>query len=403
VGIVRPLTFDYPHDPHVADMTDQWMFGDWILAAPVLEELGTGKGQSTIRRLYLPPGDWIDYFRGTRLKGGQWINYPLNTESWMDWPLFIKEGAIIPVADPARAIHTAKPEFIYLDIYPSSQRTLGEFYDDDGDSYDYENGQFHRQHITAQSRATGTDIHLSANAGAYTSTVKHFVLRVHGHAAAEVSINGHSAAAVNSRYGLSQADAGWHTDVDVIGPVTLIKVPAGEKAQVSLRGTQNIHADMEILYSSDASLSGPTPPPIPLKTNNAMYVDANLFGMPKSLRPVIATNHKGYTAGGFIAGFTTPGTAATYYLRRRKAGRYRVSFRVANADLNTVKTMNVYVNGIMAGELSIASTASWDTWQNIAIYLPLAAGNNTIMLRHDADNTGLINLDCVKVPHKPSA
>ena len=112
-------------------------------------------------------------------------------------------------------------------------------------------------------------------------------------------------------------------------------------------------------------------------------------------------NHTGYTAGGFIAGFTLPGTGATYYLRRHKAGRYRVAFRVANADINTIKTMNVYVNGIMAGELTIASTASWDTWQNITMYLPLAAGNNTIMLRHDENNTGKINLDTMIVPYKP--
>ena len=158
---------------------------------------------------------------------------------------------------------------------------------------------------------------------------------------------------------------------------------------------------MEILDSQDASIFGPTPPTVPLKTSNPMYSDTHLFGPSPSLRPAIMTNHTGYTAGGFIAGFASIGTGASYYLRRHAAGRYRVVFRVANADLNTIKTMNVYVNGIMAGELSIPSTASWDTWQNIAMYLPLAAGNNTIMLRCDDNNTGKINLDSVSVPYKP--
>ncbi|MHB1234020.1 MAG: TIM-barrel domain-containing protein, partial [Burkholderiales bacterium] len=402
VGIVRPLTFDYPKDHNVATIADQWMFGHWIMAAPVLEKMGSGKEESTTRRIYLPPGDWIDYFRGDRLKGGRWIHYQLNADSWMDWPLFIKDGAIIPVADPVKAVHTAKPEMIYLDIYPAAQRSQGEFYDDDGDSYDYQHGQFHRQIISVQAHTTGTDINLSPNAGAYSSTVKHFVLRVHGHAAAEVTVNGQAVKAVENRYALSQATSGWHTDVDVIGAVTFIKIPAGQKVDVHLSGTQHGHKEVEILDSSDASISGPTPPTVPLKTNNDMYTDTHLFGPSPSLRPVILNNHKGYTAGGFIAGFDLPGTAATYYLRRHKAGRYRVVFRVANADLNTIKTMNVYVNGIMAGELTIASTASWDTWQNIGIYLPLAAGNNTIMLRHDENNTGKINVDCVEVPYRPT-
>lgn len=401
VGIVRPLTFDYPADRHVAAITDQWMFGPWMMAAPVVEEMPSGKNQSATRKMYLPPGDWIDYFRGDRLTGGQWIHYPLNEDSWMDWPLFIKNGAIIPTADPVKAIHTAKPEMIYLDIYPAAQRSQGEFYDDDGDSYDYQHGQFHRQIISAVAHANGTDIELSANAGAYRSTVKHFILRVHGHAADAVTVNGQAVNPVESRYALSQAPGGWHTDVDVIGDLTLIKVPAGEKVEVHLRGMRQVHKKVEVLTSSDASIFGPTPPTVPLKTGNSMYSDTHLFGPSPSLRPVVMTNHTGYAAGGFIAGFELPGTGAAYYLRRHKAGRYRVVFRVANADINTIKTMNVYVNGIMAGELSIASTASWDTWQNIAMYLPLAAGNNTIMLRHDENNTGKINLDTLTVPREP--
>ncbi len=401
VGIVRPLTFAYPKDQNVATITDQWMFGDWMMAAPVVEKMGDGKDESTTRRLYLPPGDWIDYFRGDRLTGGKWIHYPLNKDSWMDWPLFIRNGAIIPAADPVKAIHTAKPEMIYLDIYPAAQQSQGEFYDDDGDSYDYQHGQFHRQAITAQSHHDGADVHLAANTGAYSSTVKHFVLRVHGHAAGTVTVNGQALKAVENRYALSQAAGGWHTDVDVIGPVTLIKIPAGQKVTVHLRGTQSVRKEMEVLDSQDASIFGPTPPTVPLKTSNPMYSDTHLFGRSPSLRPAIMTNHTGYTAGGFIAGFASIGTGASYYLRRHAAGRYRVVFRVANADLNTLKTMNVYVNGIMAGELSIPSTESWDTWQNIAMYLPLAAGNNTIMLRRDENNTGKINLDSVSVPYKP--
>jgi alpha-glucosidase (family GH31 glycosyl hydrolase) len=207
VGIVRPMTFDYPDDPTVADMTDQWMFGDWIMAAPVLEKFEATRKNPT-RRVYLPEGQWIDYFRGDRYSGGQWIDYQLNTESWMDWPLFIKAGAIIPIADPVRAIHTAKPEKIFVDVYPAATRTVGEFYDDDGQSYDYQRGEFHRQKITAMRAAAKTSVQISESSGAYRSSVKHFVLRVHGQAAAQVRVNAKACRHVADVQGLSGVDSG---------------------------------------------------------------------------------------------------------------------------------------------------------------------------------------------------
>ncbi len=403
IGIVRPLTFDYPDDHTVAAMSDQWMFGDWILAAPVLEKLGNRKGEAMERRIYLPKGDWIDYFRGTQLSGGQWITYRLNAESWMDWPLFIKAGAIIPTADPVKAIHTAKPEMIYLDIYPAKRESHGKFYDDDGDSYDYQHGMFHQQSISVKRfSSVHTEIHLSANSGRYQSSVQNFVLRVHGHAARKVMINDLAVNAVIDGYALLQTPSGWFTDVDVIGPVTYIKIPAGQKLTVQLHGQQMIRKDVEILSSGDASLSGPAPSIVPLQNSLQMYAGSHLFALAACQRPTVATKYHGYTAGGYITGFSLPGTAATFYLRRRKSGSYLVTFRVANADINAVKTINVYVNGLLTSELRIASLAGWNDWENIEMYLPLAMGNNTIMLRYDQNNTGKINLDSVHIPWEPS-
>lgn len=69
------------------------MFGEWLLVAPITE-----RGQS-VKWIYLPEGTWIDYNRGTVYEGGQYIPYSLNSESWTDIPMFIKEGAIIPTQD----------------------------------------------------------------------------------------------------------------------------------------------------------------------------------------------------------------------------------------------------------------------------------------------------------------
>ncbi len=399
VGIVRPLTFDYPDDPNVATMSDQWMFGDWILAAPIMEKMGTGQGETMTRRIYLPAGEWTDYFRGTRHKGGQWIDYALNSNSWNDWPLFIKDGAIIPLADPVRAIHTSKPELVYLDVFPAEKPTHGEFYDDDGESYDYQTGHFHQQLISARKTQNGDDVHIGARQGTYNSSVKSFVVRLHGRAAAMVHANGRALPHAASAAALEKAASGWCADMDVYGPVTLVKVPAGQldSLVISAAGSQRVVKTEEILTAGDASLSGPTPQTVPLKSNNGMYVDASLFGPIPDTRNTVATNHSGFTGNGFIAGFTSVGTGATFYLRRAKAGNYLARFRVANGAPTTTQTLNVYVNGVQFGVLKIPGLPNWNAWQELPMYLPLASGCNSIMLRRDAENTGDVNLDCLKV------
>ncbi len=381
VGIVRPLLFDYPADPHVANMTDQWMFGDWMLAAPVLDKLGTGKDESLTRRIYLPEGEWTDYFRGHRHVGGRWITYALNATTWMDWPLFIKDGAIIPTVAPSPAIHTAKPAMVYLDIFPATTPSAGVFYDDAGDNFDYEKGRFHRQLITAQRRGQQARVTVAAKQGTYTSSVKHYVVRMHGQAALGVHSGGQALPQVADALALSKATSGWYPDVDVYGPVTMVKIPAGADTEVALdvSGHQVLTRTMELLTAGDASLTGPTP----------------------ETRNTIATNHPGYTGIGFIAGFTAPGTAAAFYLCRQQAGHYRVNFRVANGNPGSIQTLNVYVNGILFGPLDIPGRQDWSTWEELEMYLPLVAGNNTIMIRRDPENTGDVNLDCVKIPWQP--
>ncbi len=293
---------------------------------------------------------------------------------------------------------------IYLDVFPAAAASSGEFYDDDGESYDYEHGQFHRQIITAQQQADGARLHITARQGTYSSTVRHFVVRLHGQAARQVHVGGQEWPRVDDTLALGQAASGWCTDVDVYGPVTLVKVPAGMERELILvtSGRQAIHKTVEVLTAGEASRSGPKPATVPLQTNNPMYTDANLFGPIPNTRVGLANNHTGYTGRDFIAGFETTGTAASFYFRRRKAGNYAVQFRMANGAPTTVQSLNVYVNGIRYETLHIPGLQDWNTWEDLTLYLPLVAGNNTIMLRRDPENTGEVNLDCLKIPYAPA-
>ena len=117
LGLVRPLVFDYPEDGNVADYSDAWMVGDWLLAAPVTE-----RGQSC-KWIYLPEGTWTDYNRGTVYTGGQYIPYSLDSQSWSDLPLFVKEGAILPSQEVEDYVGQKEINRLTVDIFPSSQET----------------------------------------------------------------------------------------------------------------------------------------------------------------------------------------------------------------------------------------------------------------------------------------
>src|SRR5437016_9371827 len=84
---MRALFMDFPADPKVADIPDEYMYGPTFLVAPVTEQ------GATHRTVYLPAGcDWYSYWTNERLHGGQTIV----VKAPMDrWPLFVKRGSIV--------------------------------------------------------------------------------------------------------------------------------------------------------------------------------------------------------------------------------------------------------------------------------------------------------------------
>lgn len=83
--VMRTLFYEYPDDSNTWDIEDEYMFGDEILVAPVLNA-----GQ-TSRKVYLPAGhNWIEYVSGNLYKGGSWIEVDTPLE---EIPIFMGEGS----------------------------------------------------------------------------------------------------------------------------------------------------------------------------------------------------------------------------------------------------------------------------------------------------------------------
>jgi alpha-D-xyloside xylohydrolase len=84
--MVRALVLDHQDDPTAALVEDQYLFGQSLLVAPILDSTGQ-------RLVYLPPGTWTDYWTKEPLEGGRWIDVtaPLDI-----LPLYVRPGAVLP-------------------------------------------------------------------------------------------------------------------------------------------------------------------------------------------------------------------------------------------------------------------------------------------------------------------
>jgi alpha-D-xyloside xylohydrolase len=126
---MRALWMDFPRDPKVANIPDEYMFGPAFLVAPVTDQ------GATHRLVYLPAGcDWYNYWTDERIRGGQTItaNAPIDTI-----PLFVRAGSIVPLGSPVEG--TQQQAIASVRVYPGSNASFTLF-SDDGTSYSYEKG-----------------------------------------------------------------------------------------------------------------------------------------------------------------------------------------------------------------------------------------------------------------------
>jgi alpha-D-xyloside xylohydrolase len=129
---MRALFMDFPQDPEVCDIKDEFMFGPALLVAPVTE-----KGK-TARDVYLPKGTaWYDFWSGKKYQGGQKIS----AEAPLDvLPLFVRAGSILPLGNEISDTRKAQRD-VEIRVYPGAD-SLFELYQDDGTTYEYEKGKF---------------------------------------------------------------------------------------------------------------------------------------------------------------------------------------------------------------------------------------------------------------------
>lgn len=131
IPLIRPLVLEFPNDRESIYNYDEFMLGPFMLVAPIYRE------GVRARLVYLPPGIWYDFWGNEKYEGPNYISVkaPLGRI-----PLFIREGSIIPLWEVQSFVGEKKQEILELLVYPGKGEFM--YYEDDGISWSYENGEY---------------------------------------------------------------------------------------------------------------------------------------------------------------------------------------------------------------------------------------------------------------------
>jgi alpha-D-xyloside xylohydrolase len=108
--MLRPLILEYSTDPIAATIDDEYLLGSDLLIAPIFSD----SGDPVQRQIYLPEGEWYDFWDGAQFVGSRYISYtaPLGT-----LPIFVRAGAIIPLGLECAFVVGTLPDDITLEAY----------------------------------------------------------------------------------------------------------------------------------------------------------------------------------------------------------------------------------------------------------------------------------------------
>jgi alpha-D-xyloside xylohydrolase len=140
--IMRSLAFDFPSDPSVRSIPDQYMFGPAFLVNPVTERMYSLPGNSNFKRtrkVYLPKtADWYDFWTGKLIQGGQTVDAAAPIEKI---PLYIKAGSIVPMGPYLQYATEKAADPVEIRIYTGANADF-DLYEDENDNYNYEQGKY---------------------------------------------------------------------------------------------------------------------------------------------------------------------------------------------------------------------------------------------------------------------
>ncbi len=142
-AMMSPMAYLFPDERKLWESKDQFMFGKSMMICPVLEY------KQRSREVYLPEGDWYDYWTNEKISGGKTINVEVALD---EMPIYVRGGSILPIGPKVQSTVEVSSEPTILKIYGCQDATFSLYYDDDR-SYDYETGGYSQIEVSYDAKS----------------------------------------------------------------------------------------------------------------------------------------------------------------------------------------------------------------------------------------------------------
>ncbi len=147
VAFLHPLYYDWPEEDNAYSNKDEYMFGEQMLAAPVVAPADKSSGLA-MEQVWLPEGEWIEWPTGKHFTGPTTVARSFSIDQT---PVYLKAGAIIPMQPPMRYTGEKPVNPLIVNVWPLKPGTSSSYsvYEDSGVSVEYQRGVFTRTPIKA--------------------------------------------------------------------------------------------------------------------------------------------------------------------------------------------------------------------------------------------------------------
>jgi alpha-glucosidase (family GH31 glycosyl hydrolase) len=180
--LMRPLYLEYPDLEEAYRHPHEYFLGAQLLIAPVLAPGGH-------REIYLPPGQWRDFFTGKAREGGATFTAHYAVE---ETPVFVRDGAIVPEQQAAATSDERPLDHLILNVFGAASGTF-ELYEDDGSTLAYDQQQAHTLLTHAVSAEGAQRLTIAPTEGTYKGqpAARSYEVRLYGSEKPRtVSVNG---------------------------------------------------------------------------------------------------------------------------------------------------------------------------------------------------------------------
>ncbi len=208
VSMLHPMYYDWPKEQEAYSCDKQYMLGDSLLAAPVVQAVDPTDEMAEVS-VWLPKGQWFDLALGQMVRGGSGLQkrrYLLD-----EVPLFARPGTVIPGQRVPDRLHPGSYKDLVMTIVPGAEGSY-DLYEDDGVSLGYLGGESAVIRMSHKATATGRTVSIGKARGGFAGFAEQRTLEVRLPASAPPKAVKVGGRALQWQYRLDESGEGWTYD-----------------------------------------------------------------------------------------------------------------------------------------------------------------------------------------------